>query len=206
MYSMRTHLNLRLIPSLRSMRERNVNTQTLGALALCAAMLASATPGFSASRTPTVPVPSNGRVMAPTISPEEAAAKGQTLQYAMVIPDGESQAAMSVDPLTSYYGTWTAYPYTRKYLVSFVAYNNFCEEVSHGAWYKGSIAPTYGQVTQALIKGKLANGACSHYIFTSAAIYYKWVYKTGTIHNDEFKAYWKGGGLQNNVTFYLRDR
>jgi hypothetical protein len=208
MYPMRSYLNLRCLPAkcFAVASTRQSQTSLLGAFALCAAMLATGTLAYPASRNPNAPSPSNGSIMAPTISSEEAAAKGETLHYAMVVPDGESEAALSVDPLTSYYGTWTVYPFTKKFLTSFVAYNNKCQEVGHGTWYEGSVAPKYGQVTQALVKGKLSNGACSKYIFTGAGIYYKWVYKTGSTHNDEFKAYWKGGSLQNNVTFYLKNR
>jgi hypothetical protein len=210
MNSMRFSLNLRFLPSTRSRiaPARRFQTSIIAAVALCAAVLAAGTPVFAASRNATSPSPSKSDQMAPTISPEEAAAQHQTLKYAAVVAEGDSQVAamtFAVDS-TSYYGTWTVYPDATKLLVSFVAYNKYCQEVTPGYWTEGSIGPKYGEVAQGLVKGRLSNGDCSQYIFTGAGIYYKWVYHTGSTHNDEFKANWHGGGLENMVTFYLKDR
>jgi hypothetical protein len=209
MNSMRFSLNLRFLPSTgsRIARARKFQTSMMAAVALCAAVLAG-TPAFAATRNATPASPSKADQMAPTISPEEAAAQHQTLKYAAVVTEGEPQAAtmtFSVDS-KSYYGTWTVYPDSRKLLVSFVAYNKYCQEVTPGYWTEGSIGPKYGDVTQGLVKGRLSNGDCPQYIFTGAGIYYKWVSHTGSTHNDEFKANWHGAGMENMVTFYLQDR
>jgi hypothetical protein len=210
MNSMRFYLNLRFLPSTgsRIARASKFQTSMIAAVTLCAAVLAAGTPVFAASRNATPASPSKGDQMAPTISPEEAAAQHQTLKYAAVVAEGESQAAEMTFAVesSSYYGTWTVYPYSRKLLVSFVAYNKYCQEVTPGYWTEGSIGPKYGQVTQGLVKGRLTNGDCPQYIFTGAGIYYKWVSQTGFTHNDEFKANWHGAGMENMVTFYLLDR
>jgi hypothetical protein len=207
MNSMRSYLNLRFLPSMGIARARKFQTSLICAVALCAAVLAASTPVFAASRNTNAASPDNSSKMAPTISPEEAAAQHQTLKFAAVVSESESQdAAMMAEGETSYYGTWTVYPYSRKFLVSFVAYNRYCQEVTSGYWTEGSIGPKYGQVTQGLVKGRLSNGDCPQYIYTGAGIYYKWVYQTGSTHNDEFKANWHGGGLENMVTFYLKNR
>lgn len=230
MNSMRSNLNLRSLTSMgsRIARTRRFQTGMIATVALCAAVFTTGTPAFSASQD--AAASGNGSRLAPVISAEEAAAKHQTLKYIALIPEGDSQfapaategepqlpalmtqdesqyTALLADPdSTSYYGTWTTYPYVNKFLVSFVAYNEYCQEVTAGYWTEGSIGPKYGLVTQALVKGKLSNGDCSEYIYTGAGIFYQWVDKTSSTHDDEFKANWHGAGLENKVTFYLKDR
>jgi hypothetical protein len=209
MNSTTSNLNLRFLPSTGSWiaRARKSQTSMIGAAVLCAVALTLGTPAFAASRNTNAAGPNSGRQMAPTVSAEEAAAQHQTLKFAAVVSADESQdATMMAQGETSYYGTWTVYPYARKFLVSFVAYNRYCQEVTPGYWTLGSIAPKYGKLTEQYVKGRLSNGDCSQYIYTGTGIYYDWVYKTGTTHNDEFKATWHGGSVQNMVTFYLKNR
>ncbi len=186
-------------------------TTLLTAAALCAALFvtgsaASASSRNSSSASPT-PSAQSGKE-AQTITPEEAAAKHQTLKYAAVVADGDFQNAsfMTDGETKSYFGTWTVYPYQNTLLVSFVAYNEYCQEVTPGYWTAGSVNSKYGEVTQAYHKGRLSNGDCPGWIFTGRAVYYKWVYSTGSTHNDEFKANWHGGSLENKVTFYIKNR
>ena len=91
MNSMSFYLNLRFLPSMgsRIARARKFQTSMIVAVALCAAVLAAGTPAFAATRNATPAHPSNGSQMAPTISPEEAAAQHQTLKYAAVMAEGE---------------------------------------------------------------------------------------------------------------------
>lgn len=207
MNPMRSYLNLRFLSSTGPAiaNTRKPQTGLLGALALSAAMLAPGTSVYPESRKANAAPPGNGSNLAPAISAEEAAARNRGVEFAMVIPDGEQtfHEPMLREP-TSYYGVWTARPDVNEYLTDFVAYNKFtCKEISHGVWTEGSLGPKYGVVTQGLVKGVLANGKCHGKVFTAAGIYYKWVKHTGSDHDDEFKANWKGGGLTNAVTFYL---
>lgn len=228
MNSIRPYLNLRSLASTRIARANGFQT-SLFTMALCAAVVASVTPALAAVQNDKPAVASK---LAATISLEEATAQHQTIKFVALVPedDAETPAALGhgelpfpsltpkgksaymplvADPdgeTRSYYGTWIAYPYVHEFLVSFVAYNEYCQEVSAGSWYEGSIAPKYGLVTQDHVKGRLDNGDCSDYVFTGAGIFYQWVDKTGSSRNDEFEAYWKGAGMENKVTFYLKDK
>jgi hypothetical protein len=190
---------------------RRSQTTLIAAAALCAAVLVSGSAAFASSRNSSSAAPASSTdtgKMAPTITAEEAAAKHQTLKFAAVIADGDFQNAsfMTDGETKSYYGTWTVYPFQNTLLVSFVAYNEYCQEVTPGYWTEGSIGPKYGEVTQAHHKGRLSNGDCPGWIFTGAGVFYKWVHSTGSTHNDEFKANWHGAGLENKVTFYIKNR
>jgi hypothetical protein len=218
MNSMRSYLNLRFQPSTgsRIARVRKSQTCLIGAVALCAAVLAASTPAFPATRNANAnsnaaPPTSNGVKMAPTETAEEAAAEHQTLQFARVIPDGEDAPAMTrngEDSPDYYYGYWTAYPFVKKYLYAIVAYNpRTCAEITTGAWYPSAPFPSYyGVETQGDTVGRLGNGACPAYRYTSRAIYYEWVYDTNYYQNDRFGATWRGAGLSYRFVFYLEDR
>lgn len=208
MNSMRSSLNLRALSSTGS----KLATSRIAFTALAAVALLAGSTAFASSRNNSgsnAPAASNAAgKMAPMITPEEAAAKHQVLKYAAVVSEGDFQNSsfMSDGETKSYYGTWTVYPYQNTLLVSFVAYNEYCQEVTPGYWTEGSIGPRYGEVTQAQVRGRLSNGDCSGYIYTGAGVFYKWVYSTGSTHNDEFKANWHGGSLENKVTFYIKNR
>lgn len=199
MNSVKSYLNLRFLPSTRSANasSRKSPTSLLGVLALCAAILAGSTPVYPASVKAGPASPGSGAKMAPTITPEEAAAKHETLKYAMVIPDGQADPAL--------HGYWTAYPYVRKYLIAYVVYNVHCQEVTAGNWYL-NYSPTYGVPSQGLVTGRLGNGDCPGYVFRSRAIYYTWVYDTDEYQNDVFEATWRGAGFHHQWVFYMRDR
>ena len=218
MNSMRPNLNLRTLSSTRIARTNGFQT-SIFTMALCAAVVASVTPALAAVQNDKPAVASK---LAPTISLEEATAQHQTIKFVALVPEDESETPaalpqgelpfpslmpkgmsaytpLAVDPdgeTKSYYGTWTAYPYVHEFLVSFVAYNEYCQEITAGSWYEGSIAPKYGIVTQEHVKGKLENGECSDYVFTGAGIFYQWVDKTSSSRSDEFKANWKGAGIR----------
>jgi hypothetical protein len=200
MNPVRSYLNLRFLPSTRSANASSRKSQTslLGVLALCAAILAGSTPVYPASVKAGPASPGSGAKMAPTITPEEAAAKHETLKYAMVIPDGQADQAY-------FHGYWTAYPYVRKYLTAYVVYNAHCQEVTAGNWYL-NYSPTYGVPSQGLVTGRLSNGDCPRYVFRSRAIYYTWVYDTNFYQNDVFEATWRGAGFHHQWVFYMRDR
>jgi hypothetical protein len=228
MNSMRTRLNLRTLASARIARTNGLLT-SIFAMALGATVIAGSTPALAAAQNDD---PAVASTPAPTISLEEATAQHQTIKLVALIPEEESETPapstegdlpfpsltpngssaytpLAADPdgeTRSYYGTWTAYPYVHEFLVSFVAYNDYCEEITPGSWYEGSVAPKYGIVTQKHVKGKLSNGDCSDYIFTGAGIFYQWVDKTSSSRSDEFKANWKGAGMENKVTFYIKDK
>lgn len=241
MNSMVPYLNLRSLSSTeaRIARTHGFQNRMIGAVAVCAAVLAMTPAAFAMNDNANAASSDNGMKMAPTISLEEAVAKHQTVKYVALVPVGEAENAPVVSeseaqnaaglPLsaypyvaltpeesvdaagkpvgeTSYYGVWTTYPYVHRFLVSFVAYNDYCQEITPGYWTEGSIGPSFGLVTQAHVKGRLSNGDCSQYVYTGAGIFYQWVYNTNYYQNDEFKANWHGGGLENKVTFYLKDR
>src|ERR1700682_4812752 len=199
MNPVRSYLNLRFLLSTRSAdaSSRKSQTSLLGVLALCAAILAGSTPVYPASVKAGAASPGSGAKMAPTITPEEAAAKHETLKYAMVIPEGQADAAL--------HGYWTAYPYVRKYLTAYVVYNVYCQEVTAGNWYL-NYSPTYGVPSQGLVTGRLANGDCPGYVLRSRAVYYTWVYDTDEYQNDVFEATWRGAGFQHQCVFYMGDR
>ena len=226
MNSMRPHLNLRILASARIARTNGFLT-SIFAMALGAAVVAGSTPlrpqrrmtilQFQASPLPPFrskrPQLSIRRSSSSHSSPKRV---GDTRPFTrgrfalpFVTPKGRSAyTPLAADPdseTKSYYGTWTAYPYVQEFLVSFVA-NNVCQEVTPGSWYEGSVAPKYGIVTQAHVKGRLGNGECSDYVFTGAGIFYQWVHKTSSSRSDEFKANWKGGGMENKVTFDIKDK
>jgi hypothetical protein len=199
MNPVKSYLNLRFLPSKRSAdaSSRKSQTSLLGVLALCAAILAGSTPVYPASVKAGPASPGSGAKMAPTITPEEAAAKHETLKYAMVIPDGQADPA--------FHGYWTAYPYVRTYLIAYVVYNVYCQEVTAGNWYL-NYSPTYGVPSQGLVTGRLGNGDCPGYVFRSRAVYYTWVYDTDEYQNDVFEATWRGAGFQHQWVFYMGDR
>lgn len=182
---------------------RKSRTSLMTVLTLCAAIFAAGTPAYPVNMHSSSP--GSGAKMAPTITPEEAAAKHQTLKVATVILDGEAEPiANQIVPLVNY-GYFTAYPFTRKRLIAYVVYNIYCQEVTAGNWYL-NYPPKYGVLSQGLVSGRLSNGDCRGYVFKSRAIYYKWVYGTGFYRNDVFEATWRGAGFHHQWVFYMRDR
>jgi hypothetical protein len=210
MNSMRSYLNRGILPSTRSMiaRTRKSQTSLLGALALCAAMLAASTPVYPASRDANTASPGNGGKIAPTETVEEAAALHHTLQIGRVIPEGQAQVHSDF-----YYGYWTVHPYATKGLVFEYAYDAAnCKWVSAGSWYNSSpIYPSskwynaldFGYPSQKTILVEVTSGRCAGYKYKAAAAYFYWDKHTGAYYDAALGATWKGAGLSDRWDFLL---
>jgi hypothetical protein len=187
---------------------RKSKTSLLGAMALCAAVLAGSAPVYPSSAKAGSPAQNGGGKMAPTETVEQAAALHHTLQIGRIMPEGQAQ----VQP-EFYYEYWTLHPFSKKLLVFEYAYDTAnCAWITAGTWYNSSpIYPksgwhnalNYGSPSQKTVLVEATSGRCAGFRYDAAAAYYEWEFSTGSPHNAALGGTWKGAGLKDQWDFLL---